>query len=55
MMGAIREATKALRQLSDADWERVKHAEDQRRAQQRTVRDLSRELRDRKINPEPAR
>jgi hypothetical protein len=55
---AIKKAAEALAQLSDAEWLRVKDAEDRRRAEQRSIRDLSqhyRELRDRKITPEPAR
>jgi hypothetical protein len=55
MTDAIREATKSLAELSDAEWAQVKCNEDRRRAQQRAIRDLSRELRDRKINPEPPR
>jgi len=51
MMGAIQKAVDALAQLSDAEWLELKHAEDRRRSDQRTIRDLSRELRDR----EPAR
>ena len=53
-----RELTQALAQLSDAEWLQLKYAEDRRRAEQRSIRDLSqhyRELRDRKITPEPAR
>jgi len=49
-----RKLTQALAQLSDAEWEQVKDAEDRRRADQRIIRNLSkrhRELRDR----EPAR
>jgi hypothetical protein len=51
-------AVKALAKLSDTEWVQVKCAEERRRAQQRVIRDLSkrhRELRDRKIDPEPAR
>jgi hypothetical protein len=55
MMDAIRKAAKALARLSDAEWAQVKCDEDRRRADQRVIRDLSRELRDRKIAPESAR
>ena len=48
----IEKAAKALAQLSDAEWLRVKCDEEQRRADQHTIRDLSRELRDRKDRPE---
>jgi hypothetical protein len=48
---AIEKAAQALAQLSDAEWTRVKSTEDRRRTQQRTIRDLSRELRDRKTEP----
>jgi len=41
-------AAQALAQLSDAEWLQVKCDEDRRRADQRTIRGLSRELRDRK-------
>ena len=54
MSTPIEQAAKALAQLSDRDWKRVKRNEDQRPADQRTIRDLAkryRELRDR----EPAR
>jgi hypothetical protein len=44
--GRIEKAAKALVQLSDAEWARVKCAEERRRAQQRIIRDLSRELRE---------
>ena len=47
---AIEQAARALAQLSDAEWAQVKRDEDRRRAQQHTIRDLSkryRELRDR--------
>ena len=47
MMDAIEKAAQALAQLSDAEWLRVKRDEDRRRADQRVIRDLSRELRDR--------
>jgi len=50
-MTASQLAAKALAQLSDAEWLRVKSAEDRRRADQCIIRDLSsryRELRDRK-------
>jgi len=48
MMDAIQKAAKALAQLSDREWERVKHDEEQRRAEQHRIRVLSRELRNRK-------
>jgi hypothetical protein len=54
MMDAIQKAAQALAQLSDAEWLRVKRDEDRRRADQHTIRDLSkrhRELRDRKMEP----
>jgi hypothetical protein len=47
-MTASQLAAKALAQLSDREWTQVKHAEDRRRADQRIIQDLSRELRDRK-------
>jgi hypothetical protein len=56
--GRIEQAAEALAQLSDEEWTQVKRDEERRRAQQRIIRDLSkryRELRDRKIDPEPAR
>jgi hypothetical protein len=46
-MTASQLAAQALAQLSDAEWLRVKRDEDRRRADQRVIRDLSRELRDR--------
>jgi len=49
-----RKLTQALAQLSDAEWLQVRRDEDRRRAEQRTIRDLSklhRELRDRKRSP----
>jgi hypothetical protein len=60
MMNATQKATKALSELSDAEWLQVKCAEERRRsrdvaAQQREIRDLSqryREIRDRR---EPSR
>jgi hypothetical protein len=52
MMDAIQKAAEALAQLSDAEWLQIKCAEDQRRSDQRTIRDLAKELRGRKINPE---
>ena len=55
MSTPIEQAAKALAQLSDREWTRVKCDEERRRAQQRTIRDLSKELGDRKIDPEPAR
>src|SRR5262249_6486397 len=55
MMDAIQKAAKALAQLSDAEWLQVKCDEDRRRADQHTIRDLAKELRGRKIAPEPAR
>ena len=57
-MTALQQAAKALAKLSDTEWMQVKCNEERRRAQQRTIRDLSRryrELPDRKIDPEPAR
>jgi hypothetical protein len=58
MMNATKKATKALSELSDAEWLQVKCDEDRRRApdvaaQQREIRDLSRryrEIRDRKAS-----
>jgi len=47
-MTASQLAAEALAQLSDAEWARVKSAEDRRRADQRVIRDLSRERRNRK-------
>jgi len=44
----IEQAAQALAQLSDAEWMQLKSAEERRRADQHTIRDLSRELRDRK-------
>jgi len=44
-------AAKALAQLSDAEWTKVKRDEERRRAQMGVIRNLSREHRDR----EPAR
>jgi hypothetical protein len=44
----IEKAARALAQLSDAEWLQIKCDEDRRRSDQRTIRDLSRELRDRK-------
>jgi len=58
MTDAIQKAARALAQLSDAEWLQVKCDEERRRADQHIIRDLSkrhRDLRDRKINPEPAR
>jgi len=49
-MTASQLAAKALAQLSDAEWLQVRGDEDRRRADQHTIRDLSkrhRELRDR--------
>jgi len=51
MMDAIQKAAEALAQLSDAEWTQLKCAEDRRRADQRTIRDLSRELRNRRTEP----
>jgi hypothetical protein len=44
----IKSAAKALTQLSDREWLQIKCDEDRRRSDQHTIRDLSRELRDRK-------
>jgi hypothetical protein len=55
MTAVIEQAAKALAQLSDGEWLQVKCDEERRPLGQRTIRDLSRELRDRKIGPEPAR
>jgi hypothetical protein len=49
MMDAIEQAAKALAKLSDAEWLQAKRDEERRRAEQQTIRDLSkryRELRD---------
>ena len=54
-MTASQLAAQALAQLSDAEWLRVKRDEDRRRADQRVIRDLSRELRDRKGAAAPVR
>lgn len=43
MMDAINEA---LARLSDGEWLQVKDAEDHRRAEQRDIRDLAKELRE---------
>jgi hypothetical protein len=48
-MDAIQKAAKTLAQLSDAEWLQVKSAEDRRRADQHVIRDLARELRDRRV------
>jgi hypothetical protein len=47
----IEKAAAALAQLSDAAWLELKCAEDRRRSEQKVIRDLSRELRDRKMEP----
>jgi len=47
-MNTIQKAAQALAQLSDAEWLQVKCDEDRRRAEQHTIRDLARKLRDRK-------
>jgi hypothetical protein len=57
MMNATQKATKALSELSDAEWLQVKCDEERRRApnvaaQQREIRDLSQKLRERRA---PAR
>jgi hypothetical protein len=44
-------AAKALAQLSDAEWLSSGAPRSGRRADQHTIRDLSRELRDRKTEP----
>jgi hypothetical protein len=43
---AIQKAAKALARLSDSEWLQVKCAEDRRRAQQRTIRDLAKRQRE---------
>ena len=50
-----RKLAQAFAELSDAEWIQVKRDEDSRRADQRAIRDLSRELRDRKNDREPPR
>jgi hypothetical protein len=53
-MTAVEKAAEALAQLSDQEWLQLKRDEDHRRAEQRDVRDLAkelRELRDRKRSP----
>jgi len=45
MMDA-KQLTQALAQLSDRDWAQVKRDEDRRRAEQRNIRDLGKELRE---------
>jgi len=52
MADAIQKAAQALRRLSDAEWVQVKDVEDRRRYDQQTIRDLSRELRNRKVTQE---
>jgi hypothetical protein len=54
MIDTIQNAARALAQLSDPEWLQVKDAEDRRRAEQRTVRDLAKELRELR-DREPAR
>jgi hypothetical protein len=46
-MTALQQAARALARLSDAEWLQVKCDEEQRRSDQRSIRDLSKELRDR--------
>jgi hypothetical protein len=46
MMDAIQKAAKALAELSDVEWTQVKCDEERRRSEQRSIRDLSRELRE---------
>ena len=41
-----RKLTQALAQLSDKEWLQVKDAEERRRADQRMIRDLAKELRE---------
>jgi len=53
MIDAIQKAAQAL--ANDTEWLQVKCDEERRRADQHTIRDLSRELRDRKTDREPAR
>ena len=48
MMDAIQKAAKALVQLFNVEWAQVKCDEERRRAEQRIIRDLAKELRDRK-------
>jgi hypothetical protein len=55
-----RKFMQALAQLSDAEWSKVRQAEDRRRsldvaAQQREIRDLSRRYREIRDRKEPAR
>jgi hypothetical protein len=52
-MNAIEKAAKALARLSDSEWARVKDAEDRRRLDQHTIRDLAQRYRE--LHPEPAR
>jgi len=52
MADAIQKTAQALRRLSDAEWVQVKDVEDRRRYDQQTIRDLSRELRNRKVTQE---
>jgi len=51
MSTAIENAAQSLSQLSDAEWMQLKSAEERRRADQRIIRDLSREFRDQKTEP----
>jgi hypothetical protein len=51
---AIKKAAKALAQLSDSEWLRVKCDENRRRADRHTIRDLAKELRELR-DREPAR
>jgi hypothetical protein len=53
-MTAIENAARALAQLSDAEWTRVKCDEERRRSQQRSIRDLSKRYREFR-NREPVR
>jgi len=46
MMDAIQKAAKALAQLSDREWAQIKHDEEQRRADQHTIRDLAKRYRE---------
>jgi hypothetical protein len=51
MMDAVQKAAKALARLSDPEWLQVKCNEDRRRSEQKVIRDLAKELRDRKTEP----
>jgi len=50
-----RELTRALAQLSDAEWLQVKRDEDRRRAERRNIRSLSKRYRELRKLEEPAR